>query len=123
MLTVTDNEDGPKGAIISSRNAFVISAPFKSTVNLSNVLCRSGDNHIYVESSVGTSINIYSGEFSPLTASSDFTIVDVAAGCPTQLGGYAQNKTRRDKRSAYPSIVYDEINTVLDQLCDFLQYI
>lgn len=123
MLTVTDNEDGPKGAIISSRNAFVISAPFKSTVNLSNVLCRSGDNHIYVESSVGTSINIYSGEFSPLTASSDFTIVDVAAGCPTQLRGYAQDKTRRDKRSAYPSIVYDEINTVLDQPCDFLQYI
>lgn len=119
---MTDNEDGPKGAIISSRNAFVISAPFKSAANLSNVLCRSGDNHIYVESSVGTS-NIYSGEFSPLTASSDFTIVDVASGCPTQLRGYAQDKTRRDKRSAYPSIVYDEINTVLDQLCDFLQYI
>ncbi len=87
-LTVTDNEDGTKGSIISNRNAFTMSSPQNSTINLYNVSYRCGSEDyslIYAGSSASTSINIYSGEFSPLTASSDFTIVRVESHSPTNL--------------------------------------
>lgn len=87
-LTVTDNEDGTKGSIISNRNAFTMSSPQNSTINLYNVSYRCGSEDyslIYAGSSASTSINIYSGEFSPLTALSDFTIVRVESHSPTNL--------------------------------------
>lgn len=87
-LTVTDNEDGPAGSVVSSHNVFTMSSPQKSTINLSNVSYKSGESTIYSASSVGSSINIYSGEFSPLTASNDFLIVELGAGCPTNLMVY-----------------------------------
>lgn len=87
-LTVTDNEDGSAGSIIAKGNAFTMSSPATSTINLSNILCKSGDSPIYAGSTVGTSINIYSGEFSPLTASSDFIIVEAFDNCPTTLKVY-----------------------------------
>ena len=87
-LTVTDNEDGTKGSINCSGNAFSMASPQASTINLYNILCKSGESPIYSVSTFGASINIYSGEFSPLTASSEFTIVETFDNFPTALKVY-----------------------------------
>ena len=87
-LTVTDNEDGTKGSITSSGNIFTMSSPEASTLNLYNVSCISGKSTIYSASGTGTSISIYSGEFSPVTASDDFVIVETYDDKLTTLNVY-----------------------------------
>lgn len=107
-LTVTDSEDGTKGSIISSGNVFTMSSPQASTINLYNVSYISGKSTIYSASGSRASINIYSGEFSPKTASDDFLIVETFVNCPTTLN------VSGGKFNGIIAKPYDENNTPYD---------